>query len=149
MQALKFGGGRAVHTHTHTHRVYHSRGESISFPGRPLRGLRPIFEREREREKGGGGLHVRACVYMYTLVYPYDTGLLLAFVCTCMHVLVHECFLELVKRAIVVFLSCPLVKKHADLSGSFLYSQSTMKNMYSKPTNRTKLSIPMKTKSIA
>ena len=49
----------------------------------------------------------------------------------------------------VVFLSCPLVKKHADLSGSFLYSQSTMKNMYSKPTNRTKLSIPMKTKSIA
>ena len=50
---------------------------------------------------------------------------------------------------IVVFLSCPLVKKHADLSGSFLYSQSTMKNMYSKPTNRTKLSIPMKTKSIA
>ena len=51
--------------------------------------------------------------------------------------------------AVVVFLSCPLVKKHADLSGSFLYSQSTMKNMYSKPTNRTKLSIPMKTKSIA
>ena len=51
--------------------------------------------------------------------------------------------------ATVVFLSCPLVKKHADLSGSFLYSQSTMKNMYSKPTNRTKLSIPMKTKSIA
>ena len=50
---------------------------------------------------------------------------------------------------VVVFLSCPLVKKHADLSGSFLYSQSTMKNMYSKPTNRTKLLIPMKTKSIA
>ena len=50
---------------------------------------------------------------------------------------------------IVVFLSCPLVKKHADLSGSFLYSQSTMKDMYSKPTNRTELSIPMKTKSIA
>ena len=49
----------------------------------------------------------------------------------------------------VVFLSCPLVKKHADLLGSFLYSQSTMKNIYSKPTNRTKLSIPMKTKSIA
>ena len=51
----------------------------------------------------------------------------------------------------VVFLSCPLVlvKKHADLSGSFLYSQSTMKDMYSKPTNRTELSIPMKTKSIA
>ena len=48
----------------------------------------------------------------------------------------------------VVFLSCPLVKKHADLSGSFLYSQSTMKDMYSKPTNRTELSIPMKTKSI-
>ena len=46
----------------------------------------------------------------------------------------------------VVFLSCPLVKKHADLSCSFLYSQSTMKDMYSKPTNRTKLSIPMKTK---
>ena len=45
----------------------------------------------------------------------------------------------------VVFLSCPLVKKHADLSGSFLYSQSTMKDMYSKPTNRTELSIPMKT----
>ena len=54
-----------------------------------------------------------------------------------------------VLMTIVVFLSCPLVKKHADLSGSFLYSQSTMKNMYSKPTNRTKLSIPMKTKSIA
>ena len=50
---------------------------------------------------------------------------------------------------IVVFLSYPLVKKHADLSGSFLYSQSTMKDMYSKPTNRTELSIPMKTKSIA
>ena len=49
----------------------------------------------------------------------------------------------------VVFLSCPLVKKHADLSGSFLYSQSTMKEMYSKPTNRTKFSNPMKTKSIA
>ena len=49
----------------------------------------------------------------------------------------------------VVFLSCPLVKKHADLSGSFLYSQSTMKDMYSKPTNRTELSNPMKTKSIA
>ena len=49
----------------------------------------------------------------------------------------------------VVFLSCPLVKKHADLLGSFLYSQSTMKDMYSKPTNRTELSIPMKTKSIA
>ena len=49
----------------------------------------------------------------------------------------------------VVFLSCPLVKKHADLSGSFLYSQSTMKDMYSKPTNRTELSIPVKTKSIA
>ena len=49
----------------------------------------------------------------------------------------------------VVFLSCPLVKKHADLSGSFLYSQSTMKDMYSKPTNRTELSIPMKTKSTA
>ena len=45
----------------------------------------------------------------------------------------------------VVFLSCPLVKKHADLSGSFLYSQSRMKDMYSKPTNRTELSIPMKT----
>ena len=49
----------------------------------------------------------------------------------------------------VVFLSCPLVKKHADLSGSYLYSQSTMKDMYSKPTNRTELSIPMKTKSLA
>ena len=48
----------------------------------------------------------------------------------------------------VVFLSCPLVKKHADLSGSFLYSQLTMKDMYSKPTNRTELSIPMKTKSL-
>ena len=48
----------------------------------------------------------------------------------------------------VVFLSCPLVKKHADLSGSFLYSQSTMKDMYSKPTNRTELSIPMKTKAL-
>ena len=50
---------------------------------------------------------------------------------------------------IVVFLSCPLVKKHADLSGSFLYSQSTMKDMHSKTTNRTELSIPMKTKSLA
>ena len=50
---------------------------------------------------------------------------------------------------IVVFLSCPLVKKHADLSGSFLYSQSTMKDMYSKPTNRTELSIPAKTKCLA
>ena len=49
----------------------------------------------------------------------------------------------------VVFLSCPLVKKHADLFGSFLYSQSTMKDMYSKPTNRTELSIPIKTKSLA
>ena len=48
----------------------------------------------------------------------------------------------------VVFLSCPLVKKHADLFGSFLYQQSTMKDMYSKPTNRTELSIPM-TKSLA
>ena len=50
---------------------------------------------------------------------------------------------------IIVFLSCPLVKKHADLSGSFFYSQSTMTDMYSKPTNRTELSIPMKTKSLA
>ena len=50
---------------------------------------------------------------------------------------------------IVVFLSCPLVKKHADLLGSFLYSQLTMKDMYSKPTNRTELSVPMKTKSLA
>ena len=49
----------------------------------------------------------------------------------------------------VVFLSCPLVKKHADLSGSFLYSQPTMKDMYSKPTNRNELSIPMKTKCLA
>ena len=48
----------------------------------------------------------------------------------------------------VVFLSCPLVKKHAELSGSFLYSQSTMKDMYSKPTNRTELSIPVKTKAL-
>ena len=39
----------------------------------------------------------------------------------------------------VVFLSCPPVKKHADLFGSFLYLQSTMKDMYSKPTNRTEL----------
>ena len=53
------------------------------------------------------------------------------------------------RRGLVVFLSCPPVKKHTDLSGSFLYSQSTMKDMYSKPTNRTELSIPMKTKSIA
>ena len=53
------------------------------------------------------------------------------------------------ERECVVFLSCPLVKKRADLSGSFLYSQSTMKDMYSKPTNRTELSNPMKTKSIA
>ena len=52
-------------------------------------------------------------------------------------------------RRAVVFLSCPLVKKHADLSGSFRYSQSTMKDMYSKPTNRSELSIPMKTKSLA
>ena len=52
-----------------------------------------------------------------------------------------------VHTATVVFLWCPLVKKHADLSGSFLYSQSTMKAMYSKPTNRTELSIPLKTKS--
>ena len=51
-----------------------------------------------------------------------------------------------VTTVVVVFLSCPLVKKHADLSGSFLYSQSTMKDMYSKPTNRTDLSNPMKTK---
>ena len=51
-------------------------------------------------------------------------------------------------EVIAVFLSCPLVKKHADLSGSFLYSQSTMKDMYSKPTNRTELSIPMKTKAL-
>ena len=49
----------------------------------------------------------------------------------------------------VVFLSCPLVKKNADLSGSFLYSQSAMKDMYSKPTNRTELSIPVKTNSLA
>ena len=49
----------------------------------------------------------------------------------------------------VVFLLCPLIKKHADLFGSFLYSQSTMKDMYSKPTNRTELSIPMKAKSLA
>ena len=53
-------------------------------------------------------------------------------------------------RICVVFLSCPLVKKHADLLGSFLYSLSTMKDMYSKPTNRTELlSIPMKTNSLA
>ena len=52
-------------------------------------------------------------------------------------------------RGLVVFLSCPLVKKHADLFGSFLYSQLTMKDMYSKPANRTELSIPMKTKSLA
>ena len=59
-------------------------------------------------------------------------------------------YLKLIARMdTVVFLSCPLVKKHADLSGSSLYSQSTMKDMYSKPTNRTGLSIPMKTKSIA
>ena len=45
--------------------------------------------------------------------------------------------------------SCPLVKKHADLLGSFLYSQSTTKDMCSKPTNRTELSIPVKTKSLA
>ena len=38
-----------------------------------------------------------------------------------------------------MFLSCPLVKKHADLFGSFLYLQSTMKDIYSKPTNRTEL----------
>ena len=38
-------------------------------------------------------------------------------------------------RLRVAFLSCPLVKKHADLSGSFLYSQLTMKDMYSKPAN--------------
>ena len=56
---------------------------------------------------------------------------------------------SLSKRDVVVFLSCPLVKKPADLSGSFLYSQSTMKDMYSTPTNRTELSIPIKTKSIA
>ena len=37
----------------------------------------------------------------------------------------------------VVFLSCPLVKKHADLLGTFVHSHSTMKDMYSKPTNRT------------
>ena len=48
----------------------------------------------------------------------------------------------------VAFLSCPLVKKHADLSGSLLYSQSVMKEMYSKPTNRTELSIPMKIKAL-
>ena len=53
------------------------------------------------------------------------------------------------KVLIVVFLSCPLVKKHADLLGSFLYPQSTMKDMYSKPTNRTELSIPMETESLA
>ena len=48
----------------------------------------------------------------------------------------------------VVFLWCPLIKKHADLSGSFLYSQSMMNDVYSKPTNRTELSIPMKTKAL-
>ena len=41
----------------------------------------------------------------------------------------------------VVFLSCPLVKKHADLSGSFLYSQSTRKDMYSKPINRRRKAV--------
>ena len=51
-------------------------------------------------------------------------------------------------RSVVVFLSCPLVKKHADLFGSFLYSQSTMKDMYSKPTNRTELSVPMNKKAL-
>ena len=54
-----------------------------------------------------------------------------------------------IKLWAVVFLSCPLVKKHADLSGSFLYSQSTMNDMYSTPTNRTELSIPTNTKSLA
>ena len=53
-----------------------------------------------------------------------------------------------VTTSIVVFLSCPPVKEHAGLLGTFLYSQSTMKDMYSKPTNRTELSIPMKTKSL-
>ena len=53
------------------------------------------------------------------------------------------------ETAHVLFLSCPLVKKHVDLSGSFLYSQSTTKDMYSKPTNKTELSIPMKTKRLA
>ena len=48
----------------------------------------------------------------------------------------------------VVFLSCPLVKKHADLLASFLYFQSTMKDMYSKPANRTELFNPMKTNSL-
>ena len=48
----------------------------------------------------------------------------------------------------VVFLSCPLAQKLSDLLGSFLYSKSTMKDMYSKPTNRTDLSIPMKTKTL-
>ena len=58
------------------------------------------------------------------------------------------CLFVLFLLSPVVFLSCPLVKKHADLSG-FLYSQSTRKDMYSKPTNRTELSIPMKTNSPA
>ena len=53
------------------------------------------------------------------------------------------------RKTSVVFLLCPLVKKHADLLGSFLYSQSTMKDMYSKPTNRIELSIPKKTKTLA
>ena len=57
----------------------------------------------------------------------------------------HQCW----SSWTVVFLSCPLVKKHAYLLGSFLYSQLTMKEMYSKPTNRTELSIPIKIKSLA
>ena len=51
------------------------------------------------------------------------------------------------QQDLMLCFSC-VVKKHADLLGSFLYSQSTMKDMYSTPTNRTELSIPMKTKAL-
>ena len=44
---------------------------------------------------------------------------------------------------IVMFLSCPLVKKHADLFGSFSLLTVDNEGYVSKPTNRTELSIQM------
>ena len=44
---------------------------------------------------------------------------------------------------IVMFLSCPLVKKHADLFDSFSLLTFDNEGYVSKPTNRTELSIPM------
>ena len=93
--------------------------------------------RKRRRQEGGGGGSYQS------KEHGKSSCLLVGCLTSQQHASVSQ------GRICVVFLSCPLVKKHAELLGSFLYSQSTMKDMYSKPTNRTELSIPMKTNSLA